>query len=358
MPFGMHGVFAALTGGVVFGLQGFEQAAQLAGEARDPKKDMARAVLGAMAIGALLYALLQFVMIGAFEPKNVAHNWENPLGTMVGDYGAWYTLALAIGAGWLAKILLIDAVVSPAGTGVVYVGTTARLSYAIGEEREMPAVLTRTNKLGAPVASIIVGAIVGCIGFGPFKSWNELVTVVTGATAIMYGFAPVSLAALHKLDPDRPRPYRVPAPKLMLPLAFVCANLIIYWGSFPTTWKLIAAIAAGLLLFSIGARVKQTAAEKMLPYSWWIAPWLLGHLALGAVGRYGGPADVLGFFIKDGAPAMSGDPILPEWIDIGLVAGFSLAIFYLALRMALPPKLSEAQIARDAHQLDYATTKG
>jgi amino acid transporter len=38
MPFGFHGVFAALTGGVVFGLQGFEQAVQLAGEARDPKK--------------------------------------------------------------------------------------------------------------------------------------------------------------------------------------------------------------------------------------------------------------------------------------------------------------------------------
>ena len=37
MPFGFHGVFAALTGGVVFGLQGFEQAVQLAGEARDPE---------------------------------------------------------------------------------------------------------------------------------------------------------------------------------------------------------------------------------------------------------------------------------------------------------------------------------
>src|SRR6185369_10670115 len=35
MPFGFHGVFAALTGGVVFALQGFEQAVHLAGEARN-----------------------------------------------------------------------------------------------------------------------------------------------------------------------------------------------------------------------------------------------------------------------------------------------------------------------------------
>src|SRR4029079_8046118 len=52
MPFGFHGVFAALTGGVVFGLQGFEQAVQLAGEARDPQGDLSRAVIIPMLIRA------------------------------------------------------------------------------------------------------------------------------------------------------------------------------------------------------------------------------------------------------------------------------------------------------------------
>ena len=148
MPFGFHGVFAALTGGVVFALQGFEQAVQLAGEARDPKRDLSRAILTAMAIGAVLYALLQIVMIGALDPRNILTGWAKPLGTDPSDYGAWYTLALAVGAGWLAKVLIIDAVISPAGTGVVYVGTTARLSYALGEEREMPSALATTNDQG------------------------------------------------------------------------------------------------------------------------------------------------------------------------------------------------------------------
>src|SRR5436190_11291754 len=139
LPFGFHGVFAALTGGVVFALQGFEQAVQLAGEARNPKRDLSRAILTAMAIGAVLYALLQIVMIGALEPANIAKGWSQPLGTDPSDYGAWYTLALALGVGWLANVLLIDAVISPAGTGVVYVATSARLSYALGAEREMPS---------------------------------------------------------------------------------------------------------------------------------------------------------------------------------------------------------------------------
>src|SRR5438270_6465416 len=102
MPFGFHGVFAALTGGVVFALQGFEQAVHLAGEARDPKRDLSRAIITAMAIGAVLYSLLQLVMIGALEPANIANGWKMPLGTDPSDYGAWYTLALAVGAGWLA----------------------------------------------------------------------------------------------------------------------------------------------------------------------------------------------------------------------------------------------------------------
>ena len=41
--------------------------AMLAGEARDPRRDLSRAVLTAMAIGAVLYSLLQLVMIRHFQ---------------------------------------------------------------------------------------------------------------------------------------------------------------------------------------------------------------------------------------------------------------------------------------------------
>jgi hypothetical protein len=59
MPYGIHGDFAALPLGVVFALQGFDQAVQLAGEARDPKGDLSRAVIIAMAVGGTVYVLLQ-----------------------------------------------------------------------------------------------------------------------------------------------------------------------------------------------------------------------------------------------------------------------------------------------------------
>src|SRR6202035_6102398 len=92
MPAGFHGVFAALTGGVVFALQGFEQAVQLAGEARDPKRDLSRAILTAMAIGAVLYALLQIVMIGGLDPRNIVSGWAKPLRTHPAHLRGWDNL--------------------------------------------------------------------------------------------------------------------------------------------------------------------------------------------------------------------------------------------------------------------------
>ena len=334
MPHGWHGVFAALTGGVVFGLQGFEQAVQLAGEAKDPKRDLARAVLIAMAIGAVLYALLQFVLIGAVLPTDVVNGWDKPLGSDPSAYGAWYTLALAVGAGWLAKMLLIDAVVSPAGTGIVYVGTTARLSYALGEEKEMPSLLATTDKRGVPVKSILIGAVIGCIALGPFKSWNELVGVITGATAIMYGMAPIALATLRRLDPDRQRTYQMPLPSVMLPLSFCSANLIIYWGGFATTWKLALAMVVGFLLFAVGAMVKKTDALKSARHAAWLVPWLGGQVVLGALGRYGGY------------------DVLPAWVDILTVIAFSIGIYMLGIRTSMSAESIAAAIEKDAHQLE------
>jgi amino acid transporter len=336
-PFGVHGIFAALPAGVVFALQGFEQAVQLAGEAKNPKRDLSRAIITAMAIGATLYTLLQVAFIAGVEPLHVAKNWGSPLGGDPADYGAWYTLALAVGAGWLATVLIIDSVVSPAGTGIVYVGTTARLSYALGEESEMPGILTRVDKRGTPIVSILVAAVVGEACFGPFPSWNRLVGVVTGATAIMYAFAPVSLAALHKQDGERDRPYSMPAPKILLPVGFVSANLILYWGGYNYTWKLALALVVGLALFAFGAARAGSDTIEMLRTAYWIGPWILGQVLIGVAGRYG-----------DGSHSW-----LPEWIDLLVVVVFSLLIFYWAVSLTMEREKVQAAIAKDSHQIDY-----
>ena len=317
MPYGMHGVFAALPAGVVFALQGFEQAIQMAGEARHPQRDVSRAVIASMAVGAIIYLLLEVAFIGALDPGNLTHGWANPVGK--GDFGPYATLALAAGAGWLAVMLYIDAVISPAGTGLVYVATSSRLSYALGRENELPPSLARVNVRGVPVRSILLAFVVGLIAFLPFPSWQSLVGLVTSATAIMYAFAPVSLYALRQRDPDRPRPYRLPAYRILSPAAFVSANLIIYWSSFAAIWKLCLALVLGLAIFGV-TRMRLDATERGpldVRSAIWIVPWLLGLVAIGYFGRYGGTNAI------------------PNWWDLVLVAVFSIVIYEVAEKLAL-----------------------
>ncbi|MEU9483795.1 APC family permease [Streptomyces decoyicus] len=328
-PHGAHGVFAALPAGVVFALLGFEQAIQLAGEARDPQRDISRAVIVAMAVGTALYLLLQVAFIAALNPDAVAGGWANPVGA--GNFGPYATLATAVGAGWLATILYVDAVISPAGTGLVYMAGAARLSYAMGRERVLPAVLTQVGRSRVPVVSTLLAFVVGELAFLPFPSWQALVGLVTSAAAVMYAFAPVALHALRVRDGDRNRPYRLPAGRVMAPAGFVFANLIFYWSGYEADWKLGIAALLGFVVLALTRRGIPAAERSGLraKSALWVWPWLGGMVLIGHLGRYGGTE------------------VLPEWWDLVLVIVFSLAVHYTAVRLAMPPEAVDAAVQHE-----------
>jgi len=317
-PYGAHGVFAALPLGVVFALQGFEQAVQMAGEAKEPQKNIPRAVITAVIVGTLIYLALEVAFIGALNPADLVGGWQNPVGK--GDFGPYATLATSLGLGWLAVILYVDAFISPAGTGLVYVGTSARLSYALGHAGYVPKGIARISTRGVPWTSVLLAFVVGLICFLPFPSWQSLVGIVTSATVIMYGFAPVTLIALRRVDPDRPRPYKLPAAGVLAPLAFVAANEIIYWASWTAVSKLLLAILVGFVIFGLSYAFRKPLERPPFDFAslGWLVPWFVGLGVISLLGNYDG----LG--------------VIPDWWDLVVVAVFSVAIFFLAVRMALP----------------------
>ncbi len=334
VPYGAHGVFAALPLGVIFALNGFEQAAQVGGETRDPQRDVPRAVIGAVVISTVLYLVLQIAFIGALNPSNLLQGWANPVGN--GDVALYATLAAGLGLGWLAVILYIDGFVSPAGAGLVYLGASARLSYALGHAGYVPKGVSRISGRGVPYASIILAFVVGLICFLPFPSWQSLVSLVTSATVLMYGFAPITLLALRKADPDRARPYRLPAAPILAPLAFVAANEIIYWTPWATIYKLMLVVVAGYVLFGLSYAIGP---QRPPLDTWalvWILPWFAGLVVISYFGQYGGTK------------------LIPQWIDLGVVAAFSLVICYVAVHFTLPSHRIAAAVAADEPEsIDY-----
>jgi amino acid transporter len=347
MPFGIKGVFVALPLGVVFALEGFEQAAQLAGEARNPKRDVPLAVVGSMLMGAALYLLLEVTFIGALSPANLVHGWSNPFGA-AGSFGPYYTLATSVGLGWLGVVLIIDALISPGGTGLVYLASTSRLSYSLARVRFLPPVFQSIDRRGVPWFSIVFGGVFGCFLFLPFGGWAQLVGAITAASSFMYSFAPVAAVALRKSDPDRERPYKVAGLNIIAPFGFVVSGLIIYWSDTSNLVKLDIAVLFFLVLYFVARRLDPSQAPIDFRAGIWVVPWILGLTIFSIFGGsyVGGYNSVFGIHI--GAH-------MPFWWDIGAIAIYSLIIFYFAVNTRLSPERTEANVMEavaDAHQED------
>lgn len=315
-PFGAKGVLSAISSsGIIFALLGFEQAIQLAGESRDPKRDLPRATLGSVAIGAVVYVLLQVVFIAALPHSAFADGWAKL--HFEGISGPWAGLATLVGLGWLSTVLYIDAVVSPGGTGLIYTTATSRVSFGLAGNGYAPKVFARTDKRGVPWFGLIVSFVTGVVCFLPFPSWQELVGFITSASVLMYAGAPLAYGVFADRLPHRERPYRLPGGKVVSPLSFVVANLIIYWAGWDTLWRLGVAIVIGYVLLGVYAWYAVTAGLPDAPrLDWKAARWLPVYLlGLGLISWQGG---------------FGGQGHLGLWWDMLVVTAFSLAIYFWA----------------------------
>ncbi|MCI3278826.1 APC family permease [Streptomyces cylindrosporus] len=315
-PFGAKGVLAAIsTSGIIFALLGFEQAIQLAGESRDPKRDLPRATLGSVAIGAVIYVLLQVVFIAGLPHSSFVKGWANL--HYSGDSGPWAGLATVVGLGWLAVVLYLDAVISPGGTGLIYTTATSRVSYGLAKNGYAPKLFTRTDSRGVPWFGLVMSFVTGVICFLPFPSWHKLVGFITSASVLMYAGAPLAYGVFADKLPNHERPYRLPGGKVIAPLSFVVANLIIYWAGWDTLWRLGLAIVLGYVLLGGYAwwanATNQPDAPRMdFKAAQWLPVYLLGMGVISAEGGFGGTGNI------------------GLWWDILIIAVFSLVIYYWA----------------------------
>jgi amino acid transporter len=320
-PFGLHGVLRAVSdGGAVFALVGFEQAVQLGGESRNPQRDMPRAVIYSMLIGATIYILLQVVFIGALPEHALAHGWANI--SFAGIFGPFAGLAKGLGLAWLAYILYADAIIAPTGSGLIYTTTTSRITYGMSKNGHIPSIFEKTSaKSNVPVFGLIFTFLVGLLLFLPFPGWQKLVGFITSATVLMYAGAPLALGALRHQKPDAERPYRLPWAPVLAPLSFVSAGLIIYWSGWEVDWKLMVAIVLGYVLMGISRLTHANPVRS--PMDWaaaiWLWPYLAGMTLISYLGQFDG-----------------GRMHIPFYWDMLVVAVWSLIVYATAIRLRLP----------------------
>lgn len=330
LPQGWHGVFTAIaTSGVVFSYLGFRQGIELAGETDNPRKNVPLAVIGSVLLTAVIYIALQVAFIGSLNPSDIAQGWSKL--SFANDFGPLAAVATILGLSWLAVLLYIDAIISPADTGLIYITVTSRIAYAMGRNGNAPKSLARTTDRGVPFVSLMVSFVVGLILFLPFPSWQQLVGFITSATVLSFGSGPLVLAAMRKQIPDQERPFRLPGGHTIPFLGFLSSNLIVYWTGWGTDLKLFIAVLLGFVLLGVMMIVNRARGQEEPEWNWvagaaWYVPWLGGLAILSWFSDYGG----LGWLHFDTA--------IPVFIV------FSAIIYYIALKVRLAPEQVERYI--------------
>jgi amino acid transporter len=328
-PFGAKGVLDAVVGaGIVFSYLGFEQADQLAGEIKNPQKNLPRAIIGAMLIGTLVYIMVQVVFIAAMDPHQLVNGFPGISDANILS-GPIAGLAGLIGLGWLATLLRVDAFVSPYGTGLIYLTSTSRVSYGLARNRYLPQIFRWTDRRGVPWASMILAFVAGCAFLLPFPTWQSIVALTTGASVLMYIGAPLSLTAFRRRLPDQPRPYRMPAALIVSPLAFIIASLLIYWSGFEALWKLGICIVIGYVIIGVCMifdKERPRLGRKEVIAAAWLPVYIIGMGLISWNGQFAGGAVL---------PPLNTNRI-PFWVDIPVVAAWSVIIFIWAYFASLP----------------------
>ncbi len=289
LPGGIRALFAALpAAGIVFAYSGFEQCDQLAGEIKNPGRNLPRAIIYSILIGTAIYVLLQVVFIAAMPPAEVAKGgFAGITNTTILD-GPFAGLAAVAGLGWLATLLRIDAFISPTGTGLIYTTGTSRVSYGLSRNRYFPQIFGKVDRNGIPWVGLIFAFIIGLFFLLPFPSWHSLVGLITGASVLMYAGAPLSVGAFRGQVPEANRPYRMPAAWLLAPAAFAVADLLIYWSGFEVIWKLGVVLIIGYVVIGIFMAFD----PQRPPLDWksaiWLPVWLIGMGIISWQGQYSG----------------------------------------------------------------------
>lgn len=234
---GMGMVFVLLTYG------GWNEAAYLSGELRNPGRNMSRVLLIGTAVVTGAYVLTNLALLEIFGLQGLRDTpalGADVMQLAAGPYAA-ALLSLTICATALSTI-----------NGTIITG--ARVYYALGRDVPRLRALSGWNARNeAPVSALLVQGVItlALVGLGAF-SQNSVQTMVAYTAPVFWIFmllVAASVWRLRQLDPQRPRPFRVPLyPLPPLLLGLTCAGLVYSSAVYAGAGALIglAVLAAGV----------------------------------------------------------------------------------------------------------------
>ncbi|MBL8770206.1 MAG: APC family permease [Phenylobacterium sp.] len=219
----------------IFGYSGFERAALVAGEARDPRRDVPASLLFALALVTAVFALAFVACVGVLaDPAANDRPFAEAGRTLYGPLGA-----AVVSAGALAVTL---------GTLLVIVVSMPRNLLALAEHGEVPALLARIHpRWRTPHVAIVVSSLVG-FGAGMVSDLLSALTMSTAARLVVYILACVALIRLVGRAQAPPAAFRLPFARVAAVAAILSMAAVVAFGATKELPALAGVLAAGFVV--------------------------------------------------------------------------------------------------------------
>jgi amino acid transporter len=237
---------------VLFTYGGWNDAAYISAEVRDRERNMARALLIAISVVALLYVLVNFAYLKGLGYDQMARSNAVAADLLKAVWGPTGEKVIAI-------MIAIAALTSVNGSMIV----GARSNYALGRDWPMLGYLGQWHEAsGSPRNAMLVqGAIaLALVGFGAIQN-TGFKGLVEYSLPVFWGFfllTGIALFVLRAKEPDAPRPFKVPFyPVVPAIFVLMCGYLLYSSLAYHQAHALV-----GLGVLAVGAVVLMVAKIK------------------------------------------------------------------------------------------------
>ena len=229
------GVFGSVLLAVLFAFEGWTNVGTIAGEMKDPARDMPRAIVGGVSIIMAVYLLINIAYLQVI-PANELMNLESPAAavaaTLFGQAG-----------GTLIKVGIIISVIG-AANGFLMSGS--RVAYQLAEEGTLPAgkELAKLNGNGVPANSIILIGVLACL-YSFTGQFDLLTDLGVFSCWVFYTLTFCSVIHLRRIHPEWERAYKVPGYPVVPMLAIASGLYVIVSQLFLSgTGALVMSVAS------------------------------------------------------------------------------------------------------------------
>ncbi len=337
-PFGMHGIFAAISiGGVVFSYNGFKQAAEMAGEAKNPSFSVPFAIVGSVVLCMGIFIILQSSFLCSLSTDQLKNGWESL--TLINNDSPFVSILSERGKKWVIPILYFGATIAPMAAGLVYCTGAARSLSGIAANGYAPKIFLKLNKREESYISVWTNFVVAAIIFNFSSDWSEIASLLTCLFAISYALAPVCMVALRDKLPLEKRPIKLPFGYLWAYLAFFFSTMFVYWSGWIVISKVVWVFIISFV-FTITYQVVAKKSFKKLINHWKASIWMWTYFIVIIVASYMGSYG-------------NGHAIWSDRANMIFIAISSGVVLFLAGKYSLRAGVMKHEILRNTNPAKY-----